>query len=50
MSRPTKQSMGTYNFYIEIDCLTERLEVVVETLRQIQVYNDIKILGAYKEH
>ena len=50
MSRPTKQSMGTYNFYIEIDCLTERLEVVVETLRQIQVYNDVKILGAYKEH
>ena len=50
MSRPTKQSMGTYNFYIEIDCLTERLEVVVETLRQIQVYNDIKILGTYKEH
>lgn len=50
MSRPTKQSMGTYNFYIEIDCLTERLEVVVETLRQIQVYNDIKILGVYKEH
>ena len=37
MSRPTKQSMGTYNFYIEIDCLTERLEVVVDTLRQIQV-------------
>lgn len=50
MSRPTKQSMGTYNFYIEIDCPQERLEVVVETLRQIQVYNDIKILGAYKEH
>ena len=49
MSRPTKQAMGTYNFYIEIDCLVERLDAVCETLRQIQVYNDIKILGVYKE-
>lgn len=49
MSRPTKQVMGTYNFYIEIDCLVERLDAVCETLRQIQVYNDIKILGAYRE-
>lgn len=49
MSRPTKQAMGTYNFYIEIDCPMERLDAVVETLRQIQVYNDIKILGVYRE-
>lgn len=49
MSRPTKQVMGTYNFYIEIDCLYTRLDVVVDTLRQIQVYNDIKILGIYRE-
>ena len=49
MSRPTKQAMGTYNFYIEIDCPVERLDAVCETLRQIQVYNDIKILGVYKE-
>lgn len=49
MSRPTRQAMGTYNFYIEIDCPEERLDAVCETLRQIQVYNDIKILGAYWE-
>lgn len=49
MSRPTRQTMGTYNFYIEIDCPQERLDVVVETLTQIQVYNDIKILGIYRE-
>lgn len=49
MSRPTKQAMGTYNFYIEIDCLKARLDIILDTIRQIQVYNDIKILGIYRE-
>lgn len=49
MSRPTKQVMGTYNFYIEIDGLRERLDVILDTLNQIRVYNDIKILGIYDE-
>lgn len=49
MSRPTKQIMGTYNFYIEIDGLRERLDVILDTLNQIRVYNDIKILGIYDE-
>ena len=41
--------MGTYNFYIEIDGLRERLDVILDTLNQIRVYNDIKILGIYDE-
>lgn len=49
MSRPTKQEMGTYNFYIEIDGLRKRLDVILDTLNQIRVYNDIKILGIYDE-
>lgn len=49
MSRPTKQTMGTYNFYIEIDCIKARLDMILDTIRQIQVYNDIKILGIYRE-
>lgn len=49
MSRPTKQEMGTYNFYIEIDGLRKKLDVILDTLNQIRVYNDIKILGIYDE-
>lgn len=49
MSRPTKQEMGTYNFYIEIDGLRKRMDVILDTLNQIRVYNDIKILGIYDE-
>lgn len=49
MSRPTKQEMGTYNFYIEIDGLREMLDTILDTLSQIEVYNDIKILGIYDE-
>lgn len=49
MSRPTKQEMGTYNFYIEIDGLRDMLDTILDTLSQIQVYNDIKILGIYDE-
>lgn len=49
MSRPTKQEMGTYNFYIEIDGLYERIDIILETLDNIKKNNDIKILGIYGE-
>ncbi|MGN0151974.1 MAG: prephenate dehydratase [Wujia sp.] len=49
MSRPTKQEMGTYNFYIEIDGMRNRLDIILDTLNQIRIYNDIKILGLYDE-
>lgn len=49
MSRPTKQELGTYNFYIEIDGSLERLDIILETLQDIRKSNDVKILGIYKE-
>lgn len=49
MSRPTKQEMGAYNFYIEIEGLKSRMDVIMDTLGQIQVFNDIKVLGVYNE-
>jgi prephenate dehydratase len=49
MSKPTRQELGTYNFYIEIDGLYRRLDAILDTLNQIKVYNDIKILGIYSE-
>ena len=49
MSRPTKQELGTYNFYIEIDGKLERLDVILDTLEQIKKSNNVKILGIYKE-
>ena len=49
MSRPTKQELGTYNFYLEIDVLYERLQVVCDTLRLVENNNKIKLIGVYKE-
>lgn len=49
MSRPTKQELGTYNFYIEIDGSMDRLDIIIETLQDIKKSNDVKILGIYKE-
>lgn len=47
MSRPTRHEMGTYNFYIEIDSSYQQMDMIIDTLNQIHVYNDIKILGIY---
>lgn len=49
MSRPTKQELGTYNFYIEIDASYEHLQVVFRTLRLVEQKNQIKLLGVYEE-
>lgn len=49
MSRPTKQEMGTYNFYIEIDGLYERIDTILNTVENIRKHNGIKILGIYGE-
>ncbi len=47
MSRPTKHELGTYNFFIEIKAQFNRLDKLTDTLNQIHVYNDMKILGVY---
>lgn len=49
ISKPTRQELGTYNFYIEIDGLVERLDVIIETLNKINENNGLKILGVYYE-
>lgn len=49
MSRPTKQELGTYNFYLEIDVACERLQVVYDTLQLVKQSNEIKLLGIYLE-
>lgn len=49
MSRPTKQELGTYNFYIEIDGLYDKIDDIMSTIDKIRQYNDIKILGIFDE-
>lgn len=49
MSRPTKQELGTYNFYIEIDGFRNSLSNVKEALDIIRKYNQIKVLGIFGE-
>lgn len=50
ISRPTKQDMGHYNFYIEIDGHFDRLNIILSALNELKKSNDIKILGIYGEH
>lgn len=49
MSKPTRQQLGTYNFYIEIDGVFEKLDVIIETLKKINETNGVKVLGVYYE-
>ncbi len=50
MSRPTKHELGTYNFYIEIDGLYSQLDVILNTLKTMKEFNNIKVLGIYNEN
>lgn len=50
ISRPTKQGMGNYNFYIEIDGLFDRLNIILSAIEELKKSNDIKILGIYREY
>lgn len=49
MSRPTKQEMGTYNFYVEIEGEPSQAGMILETLSDISKRNGIKLLGIYPE-
>jgi len=49
MSRPTRQELGTYNFYMEIDGEKSQLDDIIHTLNNIKEFNNIKILGIYHE-
>jgi prephenate dehydratase len=43
-SRPTKEGLGNYYFYVEAEEASENLEPAVKCL---QTYADVKILGEY---
>lgn len=47
MSRPTKKSMGTYNFFIEVDADYSQKETLFTTISELEEKYQIKILGMY---
>lgn len=47
MSRPTKQDMGTYNFYIELSGKYDEKNCILETLDNLKSKYNLKILGIY---
>lgn len=47
ISRPTKQIMGHYNFYIEIEGFYDQLDIILATINKIGENNGTKILGMY---
>ena len=48
MSRPTKEALGKYNFFIEISGKVEDKEKILNTLKLIRKKHVIKILGFYQ--
>ncbi len=47
ISRPTKQNLGTYNFYIEISSNYQEKDKVINTLNSLEKIYSIKVLGIY---
>lgn len=46
MSRPTKESLGKYHFFVDIEGHAE-LPDIKDALEEIREYNDVKLLGSY---
>ena len=46
MSRPTKESMGQYHFFVDIEG-DARNPDIADALEEIREYNDVKLLGTY---
>ena len=49
MSRPTRQELGNYNFYMEIEGEGDRLLDIADTLAGIGKLNTVKVIGVYNE-
>ena len=49
ISRPTKKSMGKYNFFIELAAKIEEKALIIETIDKINEEFNVKILGIYSK-
>ncbi len=47
ISRPTKQNLGTYNFYIEVSGKYSEKDLIFETLKMLEEQYSLKVLGMY---
>ena len=47
MSRPTKDKLGKYHFFMDIDGHAKENETVKEAIETIKKKNEVKILGSY---
>ncbi len=47
ISRPTKKEMGTYNFFIEINCSYDKKDAVLEVIENLRKHYKVKIMGMY---
>ena len=47
MSRPTKECMGTYNFFIEVQADKSEKDNIFKTIEKINKSHIVKILGVY---
>lgn len=47
ISRPTKKEMGTYNFFMEIDCVYDKKDDVLNVIESLKENYKVKIMGMY---
>lgn len=47
MSRPTKKAMGTYHFFIELECKNTQIEHIETILERLSEHMNIRLLGIF---
>lgn len=47
MSRPTKKAMGTYHFFIELECKNSQIEHIETILDKLSKHMSIRLLGVF---
>ncbi len=47
MSRPTKKAMGTYHFFIELECKVSQVSQIQTILMDLSIHMDVRLLGIF---
>ncbi len=49
MSRPTKKAMGTYHFFIELECKLSQVSQIKTILKTLSTAMDVRLLGIFPD-
>lgn len=49
MSRPTKKAIGTYHFFIELECKLSQIDFIESILDQLSRHMNVRLLGVFPD-